>query len=209
MSTSGPTSHTILRRATPADHAALRMVCLKTGDSGQDATAIEDDPDLLGQVYAVPYQVGAPDFAHVLEDAEGVCGYLFGAPDTAAFHRFLTGTWFPPLRQGLRDPGTEPAAWRGSDRVRAIIHRPPGLPPIDLDRYPAHGHIDLLPRARGQGVGRRAMVHLMAELRKAGAPGMHLEVSEANRNAIGFYRRLGFGEAARSPGIVWMARDLR
>jgi GNAT superfamily N-acetyltransferase len=197
-----------LRRATPADHAALRRVCLQTGDSGRDATGIQDDPDLLGQVYAVPYEVGAPDFAYVLEDAEGVCGYLFGAPDTVAFHRFLTGEWFPPLRQGLRDPGTDPAEWRGSDWVRAIIHRPPGLPPIDLVRYPAHGHIDLLPRARGQGAGRRAMAHLMAELAKAGAPGMHLEVSDANRTALDFYRRLGFDEVARSSGIVWMARDL-
>jgi GNAT superfamily N-acetyltransferase len=184
------------------------MVCLKTGDSGRDATHIQDDPDLLGQVYAVPYQVGVPDFAYVLEDAKGVCGYLFGTPDTAAFHRFLTREWFPPLRQGLRDPGPDPAEWRGSDWVRAIIHRPPGLPPIDLVRYPAHGHIDLLPRARGQGVGRRAMQHLMAELAKSGAPGMHLEVSDANRNALDFYRRLDFDEAGRAPGVVLMARDL-
>lgn len=197
-----------LRPATASDHAALRMVCLKTGDSGQDATALQDDPDLLGQVYAVPYQVGAPDFAFVLEDVDGVCGYAFGAPDTVAFHRFLTTEWFPPLRLGLRDPGADPADWRGSDWVRAIIHRPPGLPPLDLARYPAHGHIDLLPRARGQGAGRRAMAHLMAELAKAGAPGMHLEVSDANSGARAFYRRLGFAEAGRSPGIVWMARDL-
>jgi GNAT superfamily N-acetyltransferase len=208
MTAPDQTIHPILRRATPADHAALRLVCLKTGDSGQDATHIQDDPDLLGQVYAVPYQVGAPDFAFVLEDAEGVCGYLFGAPDTRAFHGFLTGTWFPPLRQGLRDPGPDPSAWRGSDWVRAIIHRPPGLPPIDLSRYPAHGHIDLLPRARGHGVGRRAMAHLMAELAKAGAPGMHLEVSAENPDALAFYRRLGFEEAGRTPGVVWLARDL-
>ncbi len=52
------------------------------------------------------------------------------------------------------------------------------------------------------------MAHLMAELAKAGAPGMHLEVSDANRTALDFYRRLGFDEVARSLGIVWMARDL-
>ena len=48
-----------LRAALAEDHAALCMVCLKTGDSGKDATGREDDPDLLGLIYAVPYQVRA------------------------------------------------------------------------------------------------------------------------------------------------------
>jgi len=197
-----------VRPATEADHAALSMVCLKTGDSGQDATAREDDPRLLGLVYAVPYQVGAPDFAFVVEDGEGVCGYVLGARDTVAFHRFLTGTWFPGVGAGLRDPGADEAAWRGSDWLRRAILHPEGLPPVDLGLYPAHGHIDLLPRAQGRGAGGRAMRHLMARLAAAGAPGMHLGVSDVNPRAQGFYAHLGFAELGRGPGVVWMGRAL-
>lgn len=197
-----------IRTATPDDHAAMRLVCLKTGDSGRDASGREDDPDLLGQVFAVPYQVGAPEFAFVLEDRQGVCGYLLGAPDTRAFHRFLTGVWFPGLRPGLHDPGPDPAAWRGSDWLRRRIHHPPGLPCVDLARFPAHGHIDLLPRARGRGAGTRAMRWLMDLLARAGAPGLHLEVSPGNAGALAFYRRLGFVEAGRGPDAIWVARDL-
>src|SRR5687768_5326161 len=75
-----------LRAALAEDHAALNMVCLKTGDSGKDATAREDDPDLLGLIYAVPYQVYEPDFAFVIDGPNGVCGYILGAPDTAGIY---------------------------------------------------------------------------------------------------------------------------
>jgi hypothetical protein len=44
-----------LRHAEARDHDALCDVCLKTGDSGADASAREDDPRLLGEIWALPY----------------------------------------------------------------------------------------------------------------------------------------------------------
>jgi len=75
-----------LRKATADDHPALCEVCLKTGDAGKDATWREDDPGLMGQIYAVPYQVLEPDLAFVVDSAEGVAGYLFGVLDTKSFN---------------------------------------------------------------------------------------------------------------------------
>ncbi len=198
-----------IRSARIADHADLMMVCLKTGDSGEDATNKEDDPELLGLVYAVPYQVGAPDFAFVLEDEAGVCGYVLGAADTRAFHDFLVTEWFPSLGHDLRDPGPDESQWRGSDWLRRAVLHPDGLPPIDLSLYPAHGHIDLLPRAQGRGAGARAMRHLMRALSHAGAAGMHLGVSDRNTKALAFYAHLGFREIGRGPGVVWVGQSLK
>ena len=104
-----------LRRATAADDKAICRVCLLTGDAGQDASAREDDPNLLGQIYCLPYRVQEPDFAFVVDSPDGVCGYLFGAPDTVQFNNRLAGEWYPGLRDGLDDPGPDSAAWRGSD----------------------------------------------------------------------------------------------
>lgn len=39
--------------------------------------------------------------------------------------------------------------------------------------YPAHLHVDLLPRAQGHGVGQRLMAALFARLAAFGAPGVH------------------------------------
>jgi GNAT superfamily N-acetyltransferase len=197
-----------LRPATAADQATLSLVCLQTGDAGSDATAIEDDTTLLGLVYAVPYAVAAPAFSFLLEDAAGPCGYVLGHPDTPAFQHFLAHDWFPPIAARLSDPGPDPACWRGSDWLRHIIRHPDGAPPLDLAAFPAHGHIDLLPRAQGQGLGAPMLRHLMDTLAAAGAPGMHLGVAPSNARALRFYARLGFHDLAHTPDTVWLGRRL-
>lgn len=181
-----------LRRAAADDHAAMRMVCLRTGDSGKDATGREDDPDLLGMLYAVPYQVLEPDFAFVVETEGGVCGYVLGALDTPHFNRQLERDWFAPLRQQVSDPGPDQSRWRGSDWARYRIHHPELVFPPALRPYPSHGHIDLLPEAQGRGIGRQAMEILMHGLATAGSPGLFLGVSPTNRRARHFYAKLGF-----------------
>lgn len=201
----------LLRPAKAADHAALEHVCLKTGDSGADATAREDDPRLLGLIYAVPYAVFAPEFSFVVEAnaTAQVCGYVLGAPDTAAFYDRLLAEWFPALQAEIVDPGADEESWQGSDWARRAIHHPELVNPPALADYPAHGHIDLLEIARGRGVGRKALEHLMGALRAAGAPGMHLQVSPKNRDALAFYRRLGFealSDATLPRHTVFMAQ---
>jgi ribosomal protein S18 acetylase RimI-like enzyme len=190
-----------IRHASAFDHADLLHICLKTGNAGLDGTDQQDDPDLLGMVYAVPYQVFYPDFAFVLEDGLGVCGYVFGAPDTVAFHAWMDQTWCPPLRIRLRNPGPDPAHWQKSDWLRWRIHAPSQRPPVDLTRYPGHGHIDLLPRAQGKGLGAAMLARMMGALRDAGCPGLFLEVSPRNPRALGFYDKLGF-KTLDPPGLV-------
>jgi ribosomal protein S18 acetylase RimI-like enzyme len=196
-----------IRLATAEDRDALSRVCLLTGNAGHDATAIEDDPSLLGLIYAVPYQVREPDLAFVVTDAQGVCGYVLGAFDTVAFQSFLNHDWFPPLRATLRDPGPDASTWSGSDWGRRVIHEPPTLPAVDLTRYPSHGHIDLLPRAQGHGIGRRAMETLTETLRAKGSPGMHLGLSARNLRALAFYHHLGFvtlDQAVPSDDVIYV-----
>lgn len=200
-----------VRKATAADHDALRLVCLRTGDSGKDATAREDDPALLGDIYAVPYQIYAPRFAFVVEHEGSVVGYVLGALDSCAFYRRLKTEWFPRLAARLPDPGPDEGRWRGSDWARSYIHRPELVFNDALRDYPAHGHIDLLEVARGRGVGRGALEHLMDALREAGAPGMHLQVATDNFNAQAFYKRLGFEvieDATLPADTVFMGRKL-
>lgn len=41
-------------------------ICLKTGDSGKDATKLFDDPRLLGHIYAGPYVTLEPESSFIL-----------------------------------------------------------------------------------------------------------------------------------------------
>src|SRR5690348_17451483 len=66
------------------DRDAVNAICLKTGDAGQDATALYRDPDLLGHLYAGPYAALEPESGFILEDEEGAGGYILGARNTYA-----------------------------------------------------------------------------------------------------------------------------
>jgi GNAT superfamily N-acetyltransferase len=187
-----------LRRATEADHPALAMICLRTGDAGLDASGREDDPTLLGQIYTVPYQVLEPDLAFIIDSPAGACGYLLGAADTGAFNARLAAQWYPRLRADVADPGPDRSHWRGSDWARHQIHHPDFAPVLTF--YPSHGHIDLLPPARGKGIGKRAMAFLEQQLAARGSTGLCLEVMAQNHDALRFYKAIGF-EALAIPGL--------
>ncbi|HXV24547.1 MAG TPA: GNAT family N-acetyltransferase [Alphaproteobacteria bacterium] len=55
----------------------------------------------------------------------------------------------------------------------------------------------LAPKARGRGLGRRALEFLVEEARKLGIRVLHLEVETGNERALGLYRRSGFREDGR------------
>jgi ribosomal protein S18 acetylase RimI-like enzyme len=200
-----------LRQALAADRPALCEICLRTGDAGSDATEREDDPELMGMIYAVPYQALEPELAFVIDSGDGPAGYLFGAVDTRAFNARLTAEWYPALQQRVTDPGPDETRWRGSDWARRRIHHPNLTMAAGLLPYSSHGHIDLLPAARGKGIGRQCITYLQQRFRQAGSTGMHLDVHPDNEKARRFYEALGF-ETLSDPGLPagsrWMAKQL-
>jgi ribosomal protein S18 acetylase RimI-like enzyme len=195
-----------IRRYRPGDEPGAYEVCLRTGDSGQDATGQYDDPALLGHVYVGAYLALAPAFAFVLVDADDeVVGYTLGAPDTEAFARECEASWWPPLRQRYAH---RPDRASDAELVDLIHHPHPTDAALAAD-YPAHLHIDLLPRGQGAGWGRALIERLMAEFESAGVTGVHLGVAADNTRAIGFYQRLGFTTVATLPDTLMMARPVR
>lgn len=195
-----------IRPYRPADRPALYQICLRTGDSGGDATGRYADPQLVGHVYVGPYLLLCPRLAFVVADRAGTpLGYAIGTADTPGFEAACERRWWPPLRRRYPDPAAVPAGQRTPDQQLAhLIHYPATTPRTLTDRYPAHLHIDLLPAAQGRGVGRALMTRLLAALAAAGAGGVHLGVATTNTRAMGFYRRLGFTEL--EPGMF--AADL-
>lgn len=188
----------LLRLARAADAAACARVCLLTGDHGRDGTAFyADDPDALARIYVEPYLAFEPELAHVLEDASGVCGYLLGALDSRAFYARYEAEWRPRLVAEFPAPTGDPAGWTPAQRVHHAYHHPVYDCPEPYELYPAHLHIDLVPRAQGRGYGRPMVEHLCGELARRAVPGVHLCVSGRNDRGLAFYRRLGFTELER------------
>lgn len=194
------------------DEAALYEVCLRTGADGDDASALYRDPRLLGEVYVAPYLRFAPEFALVAEDDHGVGGYALGVADTASFEAACEESWWPVLRRHhpLAEYGEPSAGGETADSaIVRHIHHPPTAPADLVNAYPAHVHIDLLPRFQGRGYGKQMMTTLFDKLAAAGAAGVHLGVSPRNTRAIGFYERLGMDRYDEADDAVIMTRRLR
>jgi GNAT superfamily N-acetyltransferase len=198
-------------RAYRADDLdALYQICLATGDSGADASGLYQDPKLVGHVHAAPYGVLSPECALVLQDEEGVGGYIVGVPDTRAFEALLEAEWWPNLRTTYSDPEGRSATLGWDDRMRRHINRPPKTPDKVVQPFPAHLHIDMLPRLQGRGFGRRLIDRWLGLIGGMGAPGVHLGVGWANERAVRFYRAYGFDqlELAAYPGALWFTTRL-
>ena len=203
-----------IRAFRPADLDKLYGICLATGAGGDDASALYRDPKLVGHVYAAPYAHLSPQTVFVVEDAAGIGGYIVGVPDTRDFEARLEAEWWPALRKMYPDPSGMPRIDRSADQLMSYkIHYPDRTAEEIIGAYPSHLHINLLPRLRGQGVGRQLMMRWLAAVRDMGSQGAHLAVGAANRRAIRFYRACGFHELKRpsrpEPAAVWFAIDLR
>ena len=213
----------MIRSYRPADRRAVAEVCVRTAAAGDDARGLYSDDMLMPEVFALPYVDYDPGLAFVVvrpDDAEpGVAedgddplrvedgrlvGYVIGVADTAVFVEWWKEAWGPqfaarhPEPGAPQTPGAQPSfpeaglLAAGTDPTRML------LPADELAAFPAHLHIDLLPEAQRQGLGRRLVDTLRAALAARGVPGIHLGYASTNVAARAFYDRLGFQELPSS-----------
>jgi ribosomal protein S18 acetylase RimI-like enzyme len=197
----GP-GHPFIRPYRAADRDGIIEVCVRTAAGGGDATGVYSDDLLMPEVFALPYVEYAPELAFVVDDGRGerVLGYVLGVADTRAFVEWWRREWSPGFRARHPLPGPptghapafteEQLIEAGTDPERMLI--------AEVDAYPAHLHIDLLPELQGQGFGRRLIDTLRAALAERGVAAVHLGMDAANTGARAFYDRLGFHELPSS-----------
>lgn len=186
-----------IRPARLDDLEAMRRICVLTGDSGQDATGKWSADGLLPDVYLEPYLQYPDGLAWVVEAPAGVTGYLVAVADTASFVDWWRRVWVEEFvaRHGAVAPSLdEEWLFAGGIKPERMLNT------AVLKPFPAHLHVDLLPSAQGQGLGRALLQTLGRELQQRDVPGVHLGVGESNHGAAAFYRRLGFDEP--TPGVM-------
>lgn len=191
------------------DVDALYAISLATSFAGGDASHLYDDPKLTGHIYSAPYAVLEPHLGLVLEDAEGVAGFAVGTTDTRAWEDRLEREWWPYLRSRYSDPSLAVQdSWSADERRAFMIHHPSRTPDEVVCRYPAHLHMNLLPRVQGKGLGPEMFDRWRSIAVKHGSNGVHVGVNQANRRAVGFWEKIGFTQLyikdALTGRIIWM-----
>ena len=192
-----------IRPVRADDLGAVYDIALKTGANGEDATALYADPRLVGHVYAAPYVAHEPGCSFVVEDVEGVGGYIVGALDTRAFEARLESAWWPDLRSRYADPSPPHEGWSADERMAFLIHHPFRTPSRIVEKHPSHLHINLLPRLQGRGMGRKLMDCFLSRMKELGSPGVHLGVGAPNARGRAFYGAYGFTVLEEGPHTVW------
>lgn len=191
----------VIRAYRHGDLARMRQICVRTGAAGTDATGRWSSDELLPDVYLEPYVTAAPDWAWVVDEGNGPLGYLVATPNTRRFVAWWKKRWTPWFAERYPAPGTgHPSMPLGDeDALVQRGHDPSHLLVPEVDEYPAHLHIDLLPEAQGRGYGRALIENaLIPALAQARVPGVHLGVDPANTTARSFYVKVGFEELPSS-----------
>lgn len=185
------------------DREAVRSICWLTGYIGEPADWMWRDRESFADLFSGYYTDHEPRSALVAESSEGVVGYLLGCRDSRDATNIGQVLGHHVVRRGLLlRPGTAPFLWRilRDLAVDGMRHRLPHPNRFD-QRWPAHLHIDLLPEARGRGVGSMLMRRWLDTLRTEGVAGCHLETMAENHSAIAFFQRCGF-ERRGAPQLV-------
>lgn len=187
MITPLPTSIQI-RAFQPTDLEHLYRICLQTMDYGRDATSLYADGRLPGAFYAAPYVTCDPSLCLVACLDQMPCGYVLGTSDSRSFEAWCEANWFSPLRDRYPIPPSEDPT--PDAKLIRLIHRGYRFE-ADLEAYPGHLHIDLLPCIQRQGIGSKLIQGFAALLGTRGCPAFHLGVNVANQGACTFYESIG------------------
>lgn len=185
-----------IRPYRSADLARLRQICVRTGAAGGDAVGRWSNDELLPDLFLEPYVTASPEWAWVVDEGEGPVGYLVAVPSTRRFVDWWRHKWAPWFVERYPAPGQP---YTDEDELVQRGHDPEVLLVPEVDEYPAHLHIDLLPEAQGRGYGRALIENvLIPSLAKVGVPGVHLVMDAVNTAARGFYSAVGFVELPSS-----------
>jgi GNAT superfamily N-acetyltransferase len=184
-----------IRQVVLSDLPYLYEICLKTGDGGNDASALFNDPYLIGHYYVAPYIIYQNSICFAAEHENYPKGYIVSVPDTAAYKKWLEDYWHPPLRKQF--PKDNKAKYtEKEEKIINLIHKQQY--PLDLSNFPwlsdyhAHLHIDLLPIIQKKGIGRMLIEKLINNLKRQNVSGIYLNVDFSNSGAICFYQKAGF-----------------
>ncbi len=204
---------TEIRQFRHVDLDGLYSISLATGLSGGDASQLYHDPKMVGHIYSAPYALLAPDLVFVIVDVDGVAGYVAGTLDTVVWENRLEIEWWPNLRLQYADPDEVPIATRTVDQQRAhMIHHPSRTPSAVSEKYPAHIHMNLMPRVQRRGLGAKLLAAWLTAVNQREPAKIHIGANRANEIAIKFWKKHCFEELTHElipqTRTLWMGREI-
>lgn len=187
-----------VRPFVPTDTGRLRSICCETADEYPFLPYV-DEPRFACPFFLDPYLELESESCFVAEMDDHIVGYLAGTRDTAQFSLRQNSSKQRRLRQLLQ---IQLQALLSSKFCHMLSHavltkmywdvllgrlhrRPSSGGYFDIQRYPAHCHLQIVSEARGKCVGLALMLEFHKYLKAHGVPGHHgFVVEELGRGGM-------------------------
>ncbi len=202
-----------IREYKPQDRKGVINVCWRTGYMGEPAEGRFDDRYLFGLLFCLYYVDYEPENCYVaVEEQNGqVIGYILSSFNSEKQEiQFRKKMIRKIIRRAFlytlwRYPKTFRVFWY----FKKIFQEEPKIPNEKglFAPYPAHFHIDILPKYHRQGIGTQLMTNLENHFKNHKVEGVHLGTSERNIKAIAFYQKLGYSVIYEGPSGFGMWPD--
>jgi GNAT superfamily N-acetyltransferase len=205
-------SETVIRAFTDRDRPGLRRLFARAGE-GAPTESLWGHEDSEADVYLTPYMDLEPDSLFIAWVGEEMVGYLTGCLDGTAMPS-ESARMDAAIRKHRLVLRRRPAAFFARsllDMAICTLRRQPTAGELDDPRWPSHLHMNVLPEARGSGVGAALMHRWLDRVREHGSPGCYLQTLVENTGAVRFFARMGFephGPTPLVPGIRYGGRRL-
>jgi protein O-GlcNAcase/histone acetyltransferase len=193
---------------------AVYQVCLQTYKDGADGTDVFSQPDLIPDKHVGPFLSYTPEMCFVVEDYQGICGYVLAAPDARSFFDRVESSWIPMMKTKYQRSETMDTASPVNEIVREFHSYKTVAPPDGLlGKHPSVLRVDVLRDRIGVDPTApvRALACAVAALKMTGSCGVYTRVTTGDRVTHEAYRRLGFFEMpnqlqSATEGLVHLAR---
>ncbi|MEN6425395.1 MAG: GNAT family N-acetyltransferase [Phycisphaerales bacterium] len=182
-----------VRSYRSTDRRAVREISCDTADIGDPVDRFFPDREAVADVLVGYYIDQEPDLLWVAEREGRVVGYLTGCLDTRrsrrAMRKMAMKAAVVAVRRGVL---WRVRTWHLLVAAAGTVLLGGSAPAPDLDRYPAHFHINLRPEARGSGLGRRLVERFRDQVDAARVAGMHVVTRGDNAAGRQFFEAMGF-----------------
>jgi ribosomal protein S18 acetylase RimI-like enzyme len=184
----------VVRIYRPEDESAIKEITYQTGFKGENLAGRKyfDDKHLLYLIFIYYYPNFEPKHCFVAENTTtgAVVGFICGTPDTHQQEKRFKKTI--PWRIFVWTFTF--TIWRYPKTFATLLKMAKMIPSIDpkgfseiIKTYPAHLHINLLPKYQRKGLGTRMIQIFENHLKDLCVPGVHLQTTNYNKKAIPFY----------------------
>uniref|UniRef100_H2Z2S4 protein O-GlcNAcase n=1 Tax=Ciona savignyi TaxID=51511 RepID=H2Z2S4_CIOSA len=196
------TSTYIVRPYLPSDESSVFDVCSSTWKDGVESShSFENLKQLPADRLIGALLTLSPEYCFVVEDNEGVCGYLAATHNAKDFWRKYEIAYLPEMREKYSKPEAEDEMTEAE-----FTNSPPQKMIVDLhstgDRYSygsdllASSHPAMMTLALTQtanpSVAKSMTVCLLSALKSHNASGIHVIVDSNSKHFQDLYLKLGF-----------------